>query len=232
MKPVFQRRISVTSPFREIFAAAALALLASMHVEAQTFEQSLVYMLPVYCKYTQIFRDRVSGGNNRAEIERWTTSMGATFNHMHHYCLGLMASNRAAFFSNTREDRIHNLSNSVEQFEYVIERPPPDFPLLPQILTKKGESLIRLDRAGEGVLSLQRAIKIKADYWAPYAAMSDYYKETGQLAKAREWLQKGLSVAPNANGLTRRLAELDGAKDKRKNAPKPATKPSAASSPQ
>jgi hypothetical protein len=62
--------------------------------------------------------------------------------------------------------------------------------------------------------------------------MSDYYKETGQLAKAREWLEKGLSVAPNANGLTRRLAELDGAKDKRKNAPKPATKPSAASSPQ
>ena len=97
MMPAFQQRISVTSSFLEIFAAAALALLAPMHVEAQhDFEPSLIYMLPVYCKYTQDFRERLPGGNNRAEIERWTTSMGPTFNHMHHYCYGLMNANRAA----------------------------------------------------------------------------------------------------------------------------------------
>jgi tetratricopeptide (TPR) repeat protein len=214
----FQRRISVTSSFREIFAAAALALLVSMHVEAQqTYDPSQIYMLPVYCKYTPIFRERVPGGNNRAEIERWTTSMGSTFNHMHHYCWGLMASNRAAFLSDTRQDRMHNLSVSINEFDYVIQRAPLDFALLPEILTRKGESLIRLDRAGEGMLEFQRAIKIKADYAPAYAAMGDYYKETGQLAKARESLEKGLSAAPNAKALMRRLAALDSAKGKRKN---------------
>ncbi len=144
MMLAFQRRISVTSSFREIFAAAALALLASMHAKAQpqTYESSQVNMLPVYCKYTQVFRERVPGGNNRAEIERWTTSMGSTFNHMHHYCWGLMASNRAAFFSNTREDRMRNLNGTLGEFDYVIQRAPPDFSLLPEILasSRKRES--------------------------------------------------------------------------------------------
>ena len=225
-----QRRISVTGSFRNILAAVgfALALLVPIHVEAQkTYDPSLVYMLPVYCKYTQEFRDHVPGGSNRAEIERWTTLMGATFNHMHHYCWGLMGSNRAAFLTNTREDRAFNLNISITEFDYVIKRAPPDFSLLPEILTRKGESLIRLGRAEEAMLEFQRAIKIKADYAPAYAATSDFYKETGRLAKAREWLEKGLSAAPNAKALTRRLAELDKLKDKSRTAPGSARKPAA-----
>jgi len=228
MMLALQGRIFVADSFREIFAAAgfALALVAPMQVEAQrTYEPREVYLLPVYCKYTQEFRDHVPGGRNRAEIDRWTAIMGATFNHMHHYCLGLMASNRAAFLSQTSQDRTHNLHNSISEFDYVIERLPPDFSLLPEILTKKGESLIRLDRGGEGMLELQQAVRIKAGHWPAYAAMSDHYKETGQRAKAREWLEKGLSVAPNNKALAQRLAELDAPKDKRKAAPGPAGKP-------
>ena len=61
MMLAFRRRFSVTRSFQEIIAAAgfALGLLASMHAEAQSFEPSLVYMLPVYCKYTQDFRERL-----------------------------------------------------------------------------------------------------------------------------------------------------------------------------
>lgn len=230
MMPACRRRISVTSSFRKTVAAAglALALLAPMLVEAQTLEPSLTHMLPLYCRYTQFFRDRLPGGNNRAEIERWTTLMGDTFNHMHHYCLGLMASNRAAFLSNTPEDRRHYLGVSIKEFDYVIDRAPPDFSMLPEILTKKGESLIQLDRIGEGIVEIEQAIRIKADYSPAYAAMSDYYKGTGQLAKAREWLEKGLSEAPNAQALVRRLAALDGRKDKGKTSPGPAKKPAAA----
>jgi tetratricopeptide (TPR) repeat protein len=217
----FQRRISVTSSFREIFAAVgfALALLAPMHVEAQQNYDNPreMYMLPEYCKYTQDFRTHVPGGNDRAEIERWTTLMGATFNHLHHYCWALMKTNRAAFLSPTRQDRRYNLAASLTDFDYVIQRAPPDFGLLPEILTRKGENLIQLERVGEGTAELKRAIEIKADYWRAYAAMSDYYKEAGQLAKAREWLEKGLSVAPDTKALMRRLTQLDAAQGKRKN---------------
>jgi tetratricopeptide (TPR) repeat protein len=222
----FQSRIF---PFREIFAAAgfALALLAPVRVEAQpkSYEASEVSKLPGYCKYTQTFRGRVPGSDNAAEIERWTRVMGDTFIHMHHYCFGLMAVNSSVSLSNTPMDRRHYLSVSINEFDYILRHAPLDFALLPEILTRKGESLIQLDRAGEGMLEFQRAIKIQANYTPAYAAMSDFYKKAGQPAKAREWLEKGLSAAPNARALVRRLAELDDLKDKRKTAPGPARKP-------
>jgi tetratricopeptide (TPR) repeat protein len=153
--------------------------------------------------------------------------MGDMFIHMHHYCLGLMASNRAMFLSNTQQERTHNLNVSILEFDYVIVRAPRGYPMLPEFLTKKGESLIRLDRAGEGIVEIKEAIRIKADYSLAYAAMSDYYKGTGELASAREWLEKGLSVTPNAQALLRRLAELDAPKDKGKTTSGPARKPAA-----
>lgn len=194
-------------------AGSALALLAPVPAQAQadphTYEASLVLKLPPYCKYTMFFNARVPGGDNREEMDRWKNIMGPTFIHMHHYCYGLMATNRAIYSSPTHEARLHNLGVSITEFDYVIQRAPPDFALLPEMLTRKGESLISLDRGPEGVGVLRRAIDLKPDYWPPYAAASDYYKDHGAPAKAREWLEKGLAAAPDTRALTRRLAALD-----------------------
>jgi tetratricopeptide (TPR) repeat protein len=204
----------LTRSSRAILAAAALSLLAPTQTEAQyKFEESLMHMLPQYCRYTQQLREHMRG-DNREEIARWTTVMGSTFVHLHHYCFGLMDTNRAVLLAQSREDRLLNLNNSIKEYDYVIDRAPIDFTLLPEILTRKGESLIHLDRPGEAMLEFQRAIKIQADYAPAYAAASDFYKRTGQLAKAREWLEKGLSAAPNAGALKRRMAELDRQKAK------------------
>ena len=177
--------------------------------------------LPGFCIYTLAFRAKLPAGNNPSEIERLTREMGPSFNNMHHYCWGLMKTNRAIFLARTQQDRRFYLGSAINEFDYVIQRAPPDFVLLPEILTRKGENLIRLDRGPEGMSELRRAIQIKADYWPTYAAMSDYYKENGEPAKAREWLEKGLTAAPDTRALTRRLAELDSAKSKRKNDPQP-----------
>lgn len=218
MMPAFQRRIPIRGSALPMLAAAGLAaaLLAPTHAVAQRnyTDPREMHMLPEYCKYTQVIRDNVPGGNNPAEIDRWTKLMGQTFIHMHHYCFGLMASNRAMFASPTPYDRRHNLGVSITEFDYVIQRAPADFGLLPEILTKKGENLIFLDRGPEGVGQLQRVIDLKPDYWPPYAYISDYYKKTGDLVKARNWVEKGLSVAPNTRALTRRLAELDAGQSK------------------
>jgi tetratricopeptide (TPR) repeat protein len=198
---------------------AALAAGAPLLARAQGqkyLEPGLVAMLPPYCKYTQDFRARLPEGNNPLEIERWTAVMGATFNHMHHYCYGLMDTNRASFASKTPEQRRYQLSISINEFDYVIQRAPAEFPLLPEILTRKGENLIRLERGEEGLIDLRRAIEIQADYSPAYAAISDFYKDSGRTAKAREWLEKGVAAAPNSHALTRRLAELDAAKGKPK----------------
>lgn len=185
----------------------------------EAYDPREVAMLPRYCIHTHTFRGRVPGGNNPVEIERWYSVMGRTFNTMHHYCWGLMKTNRAILLARTRQYRMFYLQDSIGEFDYVINSAPKDFVLLPEILTKKGENLIRLGRAPLGIQELTRAIELKPDYWPPYAVMSDHYKATGDIKKAREVLEKGLSVTPDVKALKMRLAELDAVKDKRTTSP-------------
>jgi tetratricopeptide (TPR) repeat protein len=168
-----------------------------------------VAMLPRYCIYTQLFRDSVPGGSNQDEIARHTALIGPMFHHMHHYCWGLMKTNRAVLLARSQQVRMAYLADAVGEYDYVIRHADHDFILLPEILTKKAENLIRLGKGSVALFDLERAAEIKPDYWPPYAQMSDYYKDTGDITKARETLEKGLSFSPDAPALKRRLSELD-----------------------
>lgn len=168
-----------------------------------------VAMLPRYCIYTQLFRDRVPGGNDKAMIDAWYAQMGATFHAMHHYCWGLMKTNRGALLARDPDSRRYYLNDALSEFDYVIQRAPEDFILLPEILTKKGENLVRLGRGPLAVYEFERAMTLKPDYWPPYAQLGDYYRNAGELDKAREVLTQGLAAASDAPALRRRLAELD-----------------------
>ena len=205
---------TISCPLRRACLAwpmALLAALASSSALAQRqYDPKLLAMLPPYCKYTQDYRRNVPGGGDPAQIERWASILGAeNFHHLHHYCWGMENANRALYFSSTKQDRDHELAQSVREFDYVLERVAPDFALLPEILTRRGENLLRLGNGPQGVQDLNRAIELKPDHWPPYAALSDYYKALGDFASAREWAQKGLSAAPGTKALARRLAELD-----------------------
>lgn len=171
-------------------------------------------MLPRYCYFTQIFRQFAPGGTDIAEQERWYAYLGPTYHHLHHYCWAMMKTNRALLLARDRRVRQFFLNDSIAEFDYVVERAKPDFILLPEILTKRGENQFLLNRAPLGILDLERAIEIKPDYWPPYARLADYYKEAGETAKARQLLETGLKASPQAAALSRRLAELGPARDK------------------
>jgi len=177
------------------------------HVEA--YDPREVALLPRYCIYTQLFRDHVPGGNDKATIDSWYARLGPTFHQLHHFCWGIMQTNRAMLLATDRQTREFYLAAANGNFDYVIERSPPEFILLPEILAKKGENLIRLGKGQLALVELQRAAELKPDYWPPYAYMSDYYREIGDRAKAREVLEAGLQRIPESQGLRTRLAELD-----------------------
>ena len=183
------------------------------------FDAREVALLPLYCTYTQIFRDRVPGGNNPKIIDQWYAKLGQSFHAMHHYCWGLMKTNRALFLARDQLARRFYLTDALDELDYVIKRVPEDFILLPEILTRKGENLILLGKGQVGILELERAIELKPDYWPPYAHMSDYFKGLGDLKMAREVLERGLSLSPEAKGLLRRADELKQVADRKKGAP-------------
>jgi hypothetical protein len=192
-----------------LIALAVLLGSSTVHGQPRQYDPKLTAMLPPYCKYTQDYREKVAGGNDPAQIERWTQILGErNYIHMHHYCWGLENTSRALYFSGSKQDRDHQLNQSVREFNYVLERVTPDFALLPEILTKRGENQLRLGNGPQGAADLSRAIELKPDHWPPYAAMSDYYRSLGELDAARQWAERGLAAAPGTRALQRRLAEL------------------------
>lgn len=214
--------------FLSVIALSGLWLGAPAHgqvvvtgypADVTAYDSREVAMLPRYCIYTQSFRDKVPGGNDKAIVDGWYAQLGLAFHAMHHYCWGIMKTNRAVLLTSDRVTRQFYLSASIQEFDYVIEHAPADFVLLPEILAKKGENLIRLGRGSAAITELLRATELKPDYWPPYAHISDYYKELGDKAKAREILETGLRLAPDATALQNRLAQLDVPAAKKKGAP-------------
>lgn len=182
---------------------------------AEALDLREVALLPRYCNYTQMFREKVPGGNDSAVINGWYAQLGPTFHHLHHYCLGLIKNNRAMILARDHGVRQFYLGAAIVEFDYVIDRASDDFILLPEIITKKGEALVQLGKGPVAVLEFQRAIELKNDYWPPYAYLSDYYKGTGELGKARELIESGLAHSPDSKALQRRLSELESATTRR-----------------
>lgn len=173
-------------------------------------------MLPRYCYSTQVIRNFVPGANAQEEVDKWFAVLGGTFIHLHHYCWGMMKSNRAILLAQDHQVQQFYLLDALDEYDYVIKRATPDFVLLPEILTKKAENLFRVGRAPVAIYELEHAIDIKPDYWPPYARLADHYKEAGQIQKARKTLEAGLKAAPDTPALTRRLAELQVPEPRRK----------------
>jgi tetratricopeptide (TPR) repeat protein len=195
--------------------AALGAMIPGYPDDIMSFDAREVALLPEYCKYTQTYREHVPGGRDPARIAHWYEVMGPPFHTMHHYCNGLIRTNRAMLLARTRQVRKYYLESSIGEFDYVLQRAPADFVMLPEIYTKKGENLLRLGMIGEGLNALERAIELKPDYWPPYAVLGDHFKQTGERAEALEWIKKGLAASPGSEPLQRRLAELGGAAAKR-----------------
>jgi hypothetical protein len=189
--------------------AIAQAPIPGYPTDTYAFDPREVAMIPRYCIYTQMFRASVPGGNNDQAIGSWSSFMGPTFIHMHHYCAALMKMNRAKLLAKDTNTRRFYLSDAILEIDYVVTKAPNDFILMPEMLTKKAECQILLGQAPLGAYSLERAIEVKKDYWPAYAQLSDLYKSLGETAKAREALETGLVHSPDASALTRRLAELD-----------------------
>jgi hypothetical protein len=165
-------------------------------------------LLPPYCKYTQNFREKVTGGDDRVEAARWEALFGQAFFAMHHYCWGLMKANRGLFLARSKRTRDYYLNEAIVEYDYVIDRSQPGFVLLPELIARKGDLQLRLGHPG-GLETIRKALSLKPDYWLPYALASDYYKSVGQPGPARQWLNEGIEKVGDAAPLKSRLDALD-----------------------
>jgi len=164
--------------------------------------------LPAYCRGTQVIR---SISHDPVPIETYIKRYGQAYSHLHHYCWALNSENKAYTILD-KQQRNSKLFYALGDIDYVIERSPPTFVLLPEIYTGKARILFKLDRAPEAVGTLYKALQLKPDYWPASIRLSDYYKKQGDIKNARTILEKALEKTPKSKALMKRIAELDAAK--------------------
>lgn len=162
--------------------------------------------LPPYCKA------RVAKGKglkmSDAEIQKWKNALGPGFIHVHHLCAALNYNILRPGSTDKPGLRV-----VMKDIEYVQKKAPKDFPLHPLLSLERGKILLRLDQPVEAIMEFQKAIAVKPSYTPPYAALGDYYTESGQTDKAIDILEKGLKHSPKSRRLKRRLSKLKPAEE-------------------
>jgi tetratricopeptide (TPR) repeat protein len=136
--------------------------------------------------------------------------MGAGFLHIHHYCFALNFMNRARGMSSSNKDRKGALGAAITNFDYVLRNTQPDFYLRPEILMNRGIALSMMNRTGEAVGDLLKAIEANPKQARAYTTLADMYDKQKNRSKALEIVTEGLRHNPDTKSLKRRYTELGG----------------------
>jgi tetratricopeptide (TPR) repeat protein len=155
-------------------------------------------LLPQYCK------DRAKGG---PEFSKWRNTFGEAFIHMHHYCSGIHAEQKAKSVLNKGE-RGWWLGRVVHQMQYVSGSVDTRNVLYPELHTRWGWALSEQGQIAEAIQQYQLAIKAKQNYTLAYAKLSELYLKANQPDEARKVLESGLKASPNSRLLKRKLEKL------------------------
>lgn len=162
-------------------------------------------LLPEYCVATEMFaRPQPDDLRNK-----WQGLLGGTIHHLHHYCWALVYMQRSKDPAGTELDRRAWLGRAIGDCMYVVDRAPPDFPLLPEILLRVGQFHATLGRHFEALEFFDRSRQAKADYWPPYVETANLNLTIGRRQHARDALKAGLAVMPEEPRLLEALKQLD-----------------------
>jgi tetratricopeptide (TPR) repeat protein len=159
------------------------------------------HLLPQYCK------DKAKG-NQSPEWNKWRKTFGEAYMHMHHYCAGIYAEQKAKSILNQQE-RLSALQRVVGQMRYVSSACNTGCVLYPELHTRWGWALSEQGQVAEAIQHYQLALKAKRNYTLAYVRLSELYLEANQTDEARKVLESGLKARPNSSALKKRLKKLE-----------------------
>lgn len=130
--------------------------------------------------------------------------------HMHHYCDGLRFYDRAVRAKNHTSDFRFNISNSLQNFDYVLSHASKDFNMRPEVMIMRGRTM---ELAGDGFEAAQlygAAIQLNPTFAMGYAALGNFYTKSGEKKQALKIYEEGLRRQPNNRYLRSRYKVLGG----------------------
>jgi tetratricopeptide (TPR) repeat protein len=210
---VFQRR--TVGVRRGASATAALvlggALILGEFVSAQDrFSQEELVALPRVCHAQRVINNLLQVDIVPEEERRqWAQRLGEKdYSAFHHYCWALIYIRRAGD-AETPQGRTFNYETAITNFEFVQIHASLQFPLMPEVNLRKGQTYRLLGQDAAAAKEFTQAIQLKPDYTPAYAALFDFYMDLNELTGAEAILAKGLVHAPQSKILLQKKLELE-----------------------
>ncbi len=159
--------------------------------------------MPPYCA------GRYARNNNLAEYKRWEGMYGPDFLHVHHLCDGIGSLDRYYKVRSEAEKR-GVLNEAMGGLNYMIQHASPDFKLMPDVYLYRSQVFHLMNKSGEAIADLRKAIGLDPKYARAYTQAADYLERIGQRNEALKLVSEGLRHLPVNTSLQRVYANLGG----------------------
>ncbi len=148
---------------------------------------------PGYCKARS--HEETDPRVRPADRAKWKASFTeAAWKPLHHYCAGIVKVVRA-MREKQAERRVYFVKDAIKEYDYWLERVPPDDPFFATVLTAKAEGLLKLGKHEAAEKMLKSAIARTPDNTRPYLMLSLVYQDEKRLEDAREILLRANQAA-------------------------------------
>ena len=200
--PIFRKRTP------KLFLFAAL-FLGDTGFSQDRFSQEELVALPRVCHAQRVINNLLQTKIvPEAERRQWALRLGEKdYSAFHHYCWALIYLRRAGA-ADSLQSQVFNYETAINNFGFVQQNASFQFPLMPEVNLRKGQTYRLLGQDGAAAKEFTEAIKLKPDYTPAYAALVDFYLDVEDLHQAEEILDQGLAHAPESKILLQKKAEL------------------------
>lgn len=194
-------------PLATVFRGALVLVLlaATSYFGEAAYARSASDMLglPPYCA------GRFARDTNPMEYKRWEGRYGPDFLHTHHLCDAIIAINKIHRVKNAME-RNTLMKDAMGNLNYMIQHAKPDFGLMPDVYLYRSRVHNLLDRRGEAVADLRKAIELNPKASASYLLAVGYLENIGQKEDALKLVTEGLRHLPDNQSLRKAYLKLGG----------------------
>jgi tetratricopeptide (TPR) repeat protein len=163
-------------------------------------------LLPPYCQG----QEHVAPQFFKPDGNKWKNRLGNDYNHLHHYCWGLVTLSKAYRASNTEQERKYLFHAVLGDILYSVDRSSPGFALLPEMYTRLGEAYLGLQDDRNAEAAFRKAWEANPSYWPPYVWWSQRLLKQGKTQEALTIAQEGKKNAPGSKALDKLIEDIQG----------------------
>ncbi len=208
---------------KTIFFVFLLLFFFPLLVNAYWVDTVTFSSLPPHCKakFANMYKlgkvDGIKLNPKKYNIEKWKSTVGRPWVHLHHYCPGLVnlflaRYGRESKFKNVKaKNRSKLLAGAKYQFMYTIRQSqiePHNSWFFAEIYSNLGMVEFLNGKLIDSTNNYKKAIKLYKKYIPAYVGLSKAYKKQGRIEEAKSILEKAIKLRPNSKSLKRKLKKL------------------------